>query len=88
MIKIFIIDLNIPFGMGEQTFVNLMVKVFQCNSNQNDEQIQDLQTVVEEEVKSGLPEEYIEKIKVMKMGNSNRTCSVCFNSFQRGRYRI
>ena len=49
--------------------------------------MQDLQTVVEEEeVKSGLPEEYIEKIKVMKMGNSNRTCSVCFNSFQRGKY--
>ena len=48
--------------------------------------MQDLQTVVEEEVKCGLPEESIKKIKLMKMGNSNKTCSVCFNSFQRGIY--
>jgi len=61
---------NVPYGMGEQTFVNLMM--------------QDLQNMVEEEEKVGLPEEYLTKIKVMKMGNSNRTCSVCYNCFERG----
>ncbi|CAD8085156.1 unnamed protein product [Paramecium sonneborni] len=32
---------------------------------------------------NGVPKNYLEKIKRMKMGKSNKKCSICFNEFQK-----
>jgi hypothetical protein len=33
---------------------------------------------------NGLPEDLLDKIKVMKMGKSKRDCAVCFEPFEQG----
>jgi hypothetical protein len=76
------LDLTIPYGMNEAAFFQLI-----ASNNGIMSQLQEqFQPIEEDEHKEGLPLELFDKIKKMKMGESKKDCSVCYNGFKKGRF--
>jgi len=71
---------SLPYGMSEAALFSFIVS----NNGLLSHLQEQFQPTDDDEHKEGLPKEFFDKIKKMKMGNSRRDCSVCYNSFKKG----